>query len=85
MSIKSTDTIAVRAGIETDQQHGAITPPVYLSSNYSFAGFDEKREFDYSRSGNPTRQLLGQAIADLESGFGGIVTSSGMSAIFAVL
>ena len=85
MSITSTDTIAVRAGIETDTQHGAITPPVYLSSNYSFAGFDEKREFDYSRSGNPTRQLLGQAIADLENGFGGIVTSSGMSAIFAVL
>lgn len=82
---QSIETIAVRAGIETDTQHGAITPPLYLSSNYSFAGFDEKREFDYSRSGNPTRQLLGQALADLEGGFGGIVTSSGMSAIFAVL
>ncbi|MEP2788454.1 MAG: PLP-dependent transferase, partial [Kangiellaceae bacterium] len=54
------DTVAVRAGIETDTQHGAITPPLYLSSNYSFAGFDEKREFDYSRSGNPTRQILSQ-------------------------
>lgn len=84
-NLQSTETIAVRAGIETDTQHGAITPPLYLSSNYSFAGFDEKREFDYSRSGNPTRQLLGQALADLEGGFGGIVTSSGMSAIFAVL
>ncbi len=82
---QSIETIAVRAGIETDTQYGAITPPLYLSSNYSFAGFDAKREFDYSRSGNPTRQLLGQALADLESGFGGIVTSSGMSAIFAVL
>jgi len=82
---QSIETIAVRAGIETDSQHGAITPPLYLSSNYSFAGFDEKREFDYSRSGNPTRQLLGQALADLEGGFSGIVTSSGMSAIFAVL
>lgn len=82
---QSIETIAVRAGIETDSQHGAITPPLYLSSNYSFAGFDEKREFDYSRSGNPTRQLLGQALADLEGGYDGIVTSSGMSAIFAVL
>jgi len=81
----ATETIAVRAGIETDKQYGAITPPLYLSSNYSFAGFDDKREFDYSRSGNPTRQLLGDALAELECGFGGIITSSGMSAIFAVL
>lgn len=84
-SSKSIDTIAVRAGIETDTQHGAITPPLYLSSNFSFAGFDEKREFDYSRSGNPTRQLLGQALAELESGFDGVITSTGMSAIFTVL
>ncbi len=81
----ATDTIAVRAGIESDTQHGAITPPLYLSSNYSFAGFDEPREFDYTRSGNPTRQILGQAIADLEQGAGGVITSSGMSAIFLVL
>lgn len=79
------DTIAVRAGIESDIQHGAITPPLYLSSNYSFAGFDQPREFDYTRSGNPTRQILGQAIADLEQGAGGVITSSGMSAIFLVL
>jgi cystathionine gamma-synthase len=79
------DTIAVRAGIESDTQHGAITPPLYLSSNYSFAGFNEPREFDYTRSGNPTRQLLCQALADLEQGVGGVVTSSGMSAIFLVL
>ncbi|MBV1911345.1 MAG: cystathionine gamma-synthase [Kangiellaceae bacterium] len=82
---QSTDTIAVRAGIETDTQYGAITPPLYLSSNYSFAGFDDKREFDYSRSGNPTRQILGQALADLECGFGGVITSTGMSAIFTAL
>jgi len=84
-NLRTSETIAVRAGIETDKQHGAITPPLYLSSNYSFAGFDDKRAFDYSRSGNPTRQLLGDALAELECGHGGIVTSSGMSAIFAVL
>ncbi|MET1253582.1 cystathionine gamma-synthase [Aliikangiella maris] len=81
----SLDTIAVRAGIETDTQHGSITPPLYMSTNYSFAGFNQPREFDYTRSGNPTRQILGQAIADLEGGFGGVITSTGMSAIFLVL
>lgn len=84
-SNQSIETTAVRAGIETDTQFGAITPPLYLSTNYSFAGFDEKREFDYSRSGNPTRKLLADALADLENGFGGVVTSTGMSAIFTVL
>jgi len=79
------ETIAVRAGIESDTQYGAITPPLYLSSNYSFEGFDQPREYDYTRSGNPTRALLGQAIADLEKGAGGVITSSGMSAIFLVL
>ncbi len=79
------ETIAVRAGIESDLQHGAITPPLYLSSNYSFEGFDQKREFDYSRSGNPTRQLLSEALAKLEGGTDGVVTSTGMSAIFTVL
>lgn len=81
----SLDTVAVRAGIESDSQHGAITPPLYLSSNYSFAGFNEPREYDYTRSGNPTRDILGKAIAELEKGFGGVITSSGMSAIFLVL
>ena len=85
MRNQSIDTRAVRAGIETDTQYGAITPPLYLSTNYSFAGFDEKREFDYSRSGNPTRKLLADALADLENGFGGVVTSTGMSAICTVL
>ena len=82
---RSHDTVAVRAGIESDTQHGAITPPLYLSSNYSFAGFDQPREYDYTRSGNPTRQILGDALAELECGFGGVITSSGMSAIFLVL
>jgi len=75
-------TIAVRAGIETDTQHGSIIPPLYLSTNYSFAGLGEPREFDYSRSGNPTRQILGDTLAALEEGVGGIITSTGMSSVF---
>lgn len=78
-------TRAVRAGIATDREHGAVVPPLHLSSNFSFEGFDRKRQYDYSRSGNPTRALLAQAIADLEGAAGGVITSSGMSAITLVL
>src|SRR5690606_11976445 len=62
-----------------------VTPPLVLSSNFSFAGFGEKRSYDYSRSGNPTRDLLGDALAELEGGAGGVVTASGMAAIALVL
>ncbi len=79
------DTIAVRAGLESDTQHGAVTPPLYLSTNYTFEGYDQPRTFDYSRSGNPTRQILAEAIAELEGGAGGVITSTGMSAVFLVL
>jgi cystathionine gamma-synthase len=74
-------TRAVRAGIDTDSQHGAVVPPLHLSTNYSFAGFNEKRAYDYSRSGNPTRDLLAEALADLERGTGAVVTASGMAAV----
>ena len=78
-------TTAVRAGIDHDTAFGAVTPPLVLSSNFSFAGFGEKRSYDYSRSGNPTRDLLGDALAELEGGAGGVVTASGMAAIALVL
>jgi cystathionine gamma-synthase len=78
-------TCAVRAGIDRDTAFGAVTPPLVLSSNFSFAGFNDKRRYDYTRSGNPTRDLLGEALAELEGGAGGVVTSTGMSAITLVL
>ena len=74
-------TRAVRAGVATDQHHGAVIPPIHLSSTFSFDGFGNKRTYDYTRSGNPTRDHLARAIADLECGTTGIVTSSGMSAV----
>lgn len=74
-------TRAVRAGIETDTQHGAVVPPLHLSTNYSFEGFGRKRAYDYSRSGNPTRDLLGNALAELEQGVGAVITASGMAAV----
>ena len=78
-------TVAVRAGIDRDEAFGAVTPPLVLSSNFSFAGFDCKRRYDYTRSGNPTRDLLAEALAQLEGGAGAVVTSSGMAAVTLVL
>jgi len=78
-------TRAVRAGIDRDPCWGAVTPPLVLSSNFSFDGFGNKRVYDYTRSGNPTRDLLGDALAELEGGAGGTVTSTGMGAITLLL
>jgi cystathionine gamma-synthase len=78
---KNPATIAVRASVESDTQHGAVVPPLYLSSNYAFAGFGQKRQYDYCRSGNPTRDALADALTELEGGAGGVITSSGMAAL----
>lgn len=78
-------TRAVRAGIESDTQHGAVVPPLYLSTNFTFDGYGGKRAYDYTRSGNPTRDLLGDALAQLEEGAGGVVTASGMAAVAVAL
>lgn len=78
---KKSATKAVRAGINKDQHHGAVVAPIHLSSTYSLKGFNEKRQFDYSRTGNPTRTSLANVMADLEQGAVGIVTSTGMAAV----
>ncbi|HUK02486.1 MAG TPA: cystathionine gamma-synthase [Steroidobacteraceae bacterium] len=74
-------TQAVRAGLESDDATGAVVPPIHLSSTFAFRGFGEKREYDYTRSGNPTRDLLGAALAELEAGAGAVITATGMAAI----
>jgi cystathionine gamma-synthase len=74
-------TRAVRASIESDTQHGAVVPPLHLSSNYAFTGLGEPRQYDYTRSGNPTRDALGDALAELEGGAGSVITASGMGAL----
>jgi cystathionine gamma-synthase len=81
MSQHKLATLAVRHGIESDTQHGSVVPPIYLSTNYSFEGHQDPREFDYSRSGNPTRNLLAEALAKLEQGHSAVVTCTGMAAI----
>jgi len=74
-------TRAVRAALESDTQFGAVVPPIHLSSTYTFDGFGNRREYDYGRSGNPTRDALARALADLEGGEGCTVTSSGMATV----
>lgn len=75
------ETRAVRSGLGSDAQFGAVTPPLHLTSNFTFEGFDRPRTYDYTRSGNPTRDTLGAALTELEGGAGACVTGSGMSAI----
>jgi len=71
----------VRAGLVSDTVTGAVVPPIFLSSTYAFHGYGEKRPYDYSRTANPTRDLLGNALAELEEGAGAVITGSGMGAI----
>ncbi len=78
-------TRAVRAALESDTQFGAVVPPIYLSSNFSFAGYGKPRRYDYTRSGNPTRDALAAALADLEGGAGAVVTATGLAAIHLIL
>jgi cystathionine gamma-synthase len=74
-------TVAVRAGLESDPATGAVVPPIHLSSTYAFPEFGVKGKYDYSRSGNPTRDLLADAIARLEGGAGAVICATGMAAI----
>ena len=78
-------TASVRAGVDSDVAFGAVVPPIVLSSNFSFEALGTPRTHDYTRSGNPTRDQLVEALAKLEGAAGGVVTSSGMSAILVAL
>jgi cystathionine gamma-synthase len=75
------ETIAAKAGVGSDKQHGAIIPPLYLTSNFKYGEVGEAQEYEYTRQSNPTRDHLINALAELESGLGGEILSSGMAAI----
>ena len=77
-------TQTVRAGIECGDATGCVVPPLHLSSTFAFRGFGDKGAYDYTRSGNPTRDLLAAALAELEQGVGAVVTASGMAAVTVV-
>ncbi len=77
-------TRAIHVGNEIDPQTGAVVPPIYLASTFRQPGAGKWGEFDYSRSGNPTRAALERTVASLENGCGALAFSSGMAAIHAV-
>jgi len=81
----SPETIAATHGVATDTAFGAVCPPLYLTSTFSFSGYEQPRDYDYGRSGNPTREMLAEALAKLEGGAGCVVTATGMAAIDLVL
>jgi cystathionine gamma-synthase len=78
---KSPVTRTVRAGLESDPSTGAVVPPIHLSSTFAFRAFGEKGRYDYTRSGNPTRDVLAAALAQLEGGAGAVVTATGMAGV----
>jgi cystathionine gamma-synthase len=82
---KHDETTLCSTGVNADPTHGAVIPPLYLSANYSFDGYGGKRAYDYTRSGNPTRDVLAEALTKLEGGAGAVITSTGMSAVDLVL
>jgi cystathionine gamma-synthase len=85
MTQRDPRTIAAANGIASDENFGAVTPPIYLSSTFAFSGFEKHRGYEYSRTANPGRDLLADTLARLEGGADAIVTSSGMAAVDLVL
>jgi cystathionine gamma-lyase len=78
------DTRAVHVGNEPDELTGAVTPPIYTSSTFAQAKIGKTKGYEYSRSGNPTRERLERAIADLEGAKFGLAYASGLAAETAV-
>jgi len=76
-------TRAIHVGNQRDPQTGAVVPPIYVASTYVQQKAGEWGEFDYSRSGTPTRKNLETTIASLEGGVGALAFSSGMAATHA--
>ncbi|HUR62593.1 MAG TPA: PLP-dependent aspartate aminotransferase family protein [Candidatus Thermoplasmatota archaeon] len=86
--LSSSDRFATRcvhAGVHPDPIHGAVNPAIQLSTTFRQPAPAEPLTFDYSRAGNPTRQALEEAIADLEGGVSGHAFSSGLSALDALV
>ncbi len=79
------DTKVVRAGIEPDPTTGAIVPPIYQTATYVLPEVGRDLGFDYTRSANPTREILENNLATIEGGRFGTCFSSGMSAVDSVL
>lgn len=78
-------TIVAAARPDFDHGFGSVAPPLWTSDTFRWANSDEKPEFDYSRTVNPNRTLLAEALAELEGASGGVITNSGQSAALLAL
>jgi len=86
------ETLAIHAGIENPPQHGPVSVPIFQTATFSFSEADEgaarfagtEPGYIYTRLGNPTIGALESALAQLEGGFAGLGTASGMAAISTV-
>ena len=78
---QSLETRLVQIGVGRDQRTGAISYPIYPSATYRHPAVGESTGFDYTRSGNPTRQMLEEGLATLEGGARGLTFGSGMAAL----
>ncbi len=79
------ETLAIHAGQAKDPTYGAVMTPIYQTSTFAFKDVNQPGEFDYSRSGNPTRKALEDCLAALEGGTDGFVFATGMAAETTIL
>lgn len=79
------DSRVVQVGTKTDDKTGCLSTPIYQSATFRHPALGQSTGYDYSRTLNPTRQVLEEAIADLEGGVAGFAFSTGMAAVTAVL
>ena len=79
------ETILIHGGVDGDQRTGAVSVPIYQTSTYRQSELGKHSGYEYSRTGNPTREALEKLIAELEGGVAGFAFASGMAAITAVL
>lgn len=79
------NSLLIHGGISIDEKTGAVNIPIYQTSTYKQKAFGENSGYEYSRTGNPTREALEKLIADIEYGKRGFAFASGLAAITAVL
>lgn len=79
------ESLLIHGGIDGDENTGAVNVPIYQTSTYKQSAMGVNKGYEYSRTGNPTREALEKLIAQLEGGYGGFAFASGMAAITAVI
>ena len=79
------ESLLIHGGIDGDEKTGAVNVPIYQTSTYKQPSFGVNKGYEYSRTGNPTREALEKLVSDLEEGYRGFGFASGMAATTAVL